>query len=332
MSATTTVTETQDLILTTEPQRLDLIAERPEPNAANQLAESKWVGPPNPSFILNKDAIVKFAQKGYEIYEDPKKLDPYLEKHTRPILIVVFLVALYVRSWLSILPLPGFRSIVFGFTLSLFALSFLATAGGTNTTVPRPLAVFNHFKTAADKAQEQFVNRILPDWVYYRAIPAVLLLSPTRAVTFLVLLMLFGFGRGLGKLATDSDTALAKAAESVSKAAEHVRVARVLEMQALQVGITRPEGCVDVVREVKALVEGVVQQGAELAGDRVGELRGIAAGAKRVAREEGDLVFAGEMMAQLHESVERLGQTEKDMAGKVEEIKRKLWGLVPLGE
>ncbi|KAK0746596.1 hypothetical protein B0T18DRAFT_411970 [Schizothecium vesticola] len=334
MSATTTVTleassksQARGLILTSEP-RLNFIAK--EPNATNQGPESQWVGPPNPSFVLNKDALVMFAQKGYEIFEDPKKLDPYLEKHKRPILITAFLVALYIRSWISILPLPGFRTSVFGFTLSLFVLSFLATAGGANTPAPRPLAIFNHFKAVADKAHDQFMNRILPDWVYYRAIPAVLLLSPTRAATFLVLLMLFGFGRSLGKLASDADALLAKVDEAVAKSAEHVRVARVLEMQALQVGITRPEGAVEVVKEVKGLVEGVVQQGAELAGEEVEELRSIAAGARRVAREEGDLVLAGEMMAQLEESVEKLGQTEKEMGGKVEEVKRKLWGLVPL--
>ena len=239
-------------------------------------------------------------------------------------------MALYLRSWIAILPLPGFRASVFGFVLSLFALSFLATAGGTNTSVPRPLAIFNHFKAAGDQAHEQFLTRLLPDWVYYRAVPAVLLLSPTRAATLLVLLMLFGFGRSLGKLASDADALLAKVDEAVAKSAEHVRVARVLEMQALQVGITRPEGTVEVVKEVKGLAEGVVQQSAELAGEVVEELRNVAAGARRVAREEGDLVLAGEMMAQLEESVEKLGQTEKEMGGKVDEMKRKLWGLVPL--
>ncbi|KAK1828987.1 hypothetical protein QBC39DRAFT_332796 [Podospora conica] len=335
MSTTTSMTmeatsksEAPGLILTSEPLRLSLIAK--EPSAITQVPASQRVEPSNPSFVLDKDALIMFAQKGYEIFEDPKKLDPYLEKHTRPILFTAFLVALYLRSWIAILPLPGFRTSVFGFTLSLFVLSFLATAGGPNTPAPRPLAIFNHFKAAADKAHDQFLNRLLPDWVYYRAIPAVLLLTPTRAATFLVLLMLFGFGRSLGKLASDADAQLAKVDEAMAKSAEHVRVARVMEMQALQVGITRPEGAVEVVREVKGLVEAVVQQGAKLAGEEVEELRKVAAGARRVARDEGDLVFADGMMAQLKKSVEELEQTEKEMGGKVEEMKRKLWGLVQL--
>ena len=88
MSATTTMTleatsrsKTRGLILTTEPARLESTPQ--QPNAATHVPESQWVGPPNPSFVLNKEAIIMFAQKGYEIFEDPKKLDPYLEKHTR---------------------------------------------------------------------------------------------------------------------------------------------------------------------------------------------------------------------------------------------------------
>lgn len=141
--------------------------------------------------------------------------------------------------------------------------------------------------------------------------------------------------RGGVALATGgADQAIHRAVSAAEKADEHVREARGLELQAMQLAAAvvddedddvRSRATIDIARKVKNEVEEMVKEVGGL-GAIVDKVKKLAEKAKVVA-EKGDLKLAGDMVVNVEKLLEKLVQREKNVAGKVEMMRGKLWEI-----
>jgi len=139
---------------------------------------------------------------------------------------------------------------------------------------------------------------------------------------------------GVAGATEGADQAIHRAVSAAEKAGEHVREAKGLELQAMQLAAAvvddedddaRSRATINAVREVKKEVEGMVEEVGGL-GATVDKVRKQAEKAKVVA-EEGDLELAGDMVVNVEKLLEKVVQGEKKVGEKVEVMRRKLWKM-----
>lgn len=147
-----------------------------------------------------------------------------------------------------------------------------------------------------------------------------------------------GYRNGVAGVTDEADQAIHRAVSAAERAGEHVREAKGLEMQAMQLAAAVVDddemgrAFFAAAREVKTEVEGMVKE-AGLLGAKVDKVRKLAGRAKVVA-EEGDLELAREMVVnvgKLEGIVVQAKEMVKEKVEKVEGLKGRLWKL-SLGE
>lgn len=138
---------------------------------------------------------------------------------------------------------------------------------------------------------------------------------------------------GVAGATEGADQAIHRAVSAAEKAGEHVREAKGLELQAMQLAAAAVDDedddarstTINAVREVKKEVEGMVKEVGGL-GATVDKVRKQAEKAKVVA-EEGDLELAGDMVVNVEKLLEKVVQGEKKVGEKVEVMRGKLWKM-----
>lgn len=139
------------------------------------------------------------------------------------------------------------------------------------------------------------------------------------------------YRNGVARVTEEADRAIHRALSAAEKAGEHVREAKALEMQAMQLAAYDDDdetsrATVAAARDVKTEVEGMVKEMLVLGGLKVDKVRTLAERAKLVA-EEGHFEFTDEMVLNVGKMVERVVQEEVKVREKVEGVRGRLWRL-----
>jgi hypothetical protein len=235
---------------------------------------------------------------------------------------------------LSVLPLiPSLT------TLPIVLLIMVSLSQTASTRIPIGLA--KHTYTEISSFITSLSKKMLPAWLP-RVIPIVLLFPITRAVTLLFMLaaweIMSEYRDGVTGITKDADQAINRAVSAAEKGDEHLREAKGLEMQAMQLAAAVMnnektwKAIVAAAKELKTEVEGM-EKDLRLFPAKVDKVRKLAERAKVVA-EEGDLELAREIVVnvgRLEEMVVQVEEKVREKVDKVERLKGRLWNL-SLGE
>ncbi|KAL8366649.1 hypothetical protein RB595_010489 [Gaeumannomyces hyphopodioides] len=265
----------------------------------------------------------------------PEKLAPLLQEHKSGIAVVAAIwLAIYVRVWLAyLLPFPDLRQTLSVAALALFLfLPLLPTHSSGNFINGLP----RYFYTTLDTSLTRLYHRTLPPWLITHVIPALLLLPLTRAVSLLLLLTVLGVARsyrtGTASVTAATDAAVRRAEAAAQRAAEYASAATALEMAALQLASSvGGERRLDAAKDVREKAGEVAQEVAGVVRRRMDKVRQAAEGAKNAVREDGDLEFALEAVANLEGLLEGLVQAEEGIGRRVQAARENLW-RASLGE
>ncbi|KAF2255945.1 hypothetical protein BU26DRAFT_557428 [Trematosphaeria pertusa] len=176
----------------------------------------------------------------------------------------------------------------------------------------------------------------LPTWLP-RAIPVVLLFPVTRAAMLLLVLAVWEivakYRSGVARATEGADDALRRAVAAAEKAGEHIREAKGLEWQAMQLAAAEVNqnrtvmsgATIRAAEGVKTEVEGMVKEARSLEATAE-KVRKLVEKAKAVA-EEGDLDTADEMVVNVEKLLAKVVRGEQEVGEKVEVLKGKLWKI-----
>ena len=220
------------------------------------------------------------------------------------------------------------------------------------TTPTRTLTGVAHYASSEISSSiTSLSNKILPDRLPHIVLIA-LIFPVGRAVTLLFLLgaweIVSKYRDGVAGVAKEADEAVRRATSASETAREAVREAKGLGMQAVQLAAAANNNnnnnnysynrnnftsgaaaAIPAAREVKAEVEEMAKDTERLEA-KVDKVKKLVERAKAVA-EEGDLELAREMVTNAGTLIERVVRGETGATEKVEELKKRLWGL-SLGE
>ncbi|KAK0643893.1 hypothetical protein B0T16DRAFT_459989 [Cercophora newfieldiana] len=276
-------------------------------------------------FDLDTSAMTKKAAE----FLKPETLTSFLDEHKSGIIVAILWLALHIRSWLSIIPLPFFLN----FTTLLTAL---ALAFPILHTLPRTVTgLAHHAHSSISASISALRNKVLPAWILSRVLPTALLFPVARAVKLLLALAAWEMVRtyriGVACAAEGADKAVSRAGAAAGKAEGGLWEAKSLERQAMQL-VASSSSAADnaevavVARVVRAEVGGVGMD-LQLLKRKAEKVRQMAERAKVVA-EEGNAELAKEMMDDVVCMVESVEKMEEKLAGRVEAVKERLWGVV----
>ncbi|KAH7083759.1 hypothetical protein FB567DRAFT_529860 [Paraphoma chrysanthemicola] len=275
-------------------------------------------------FELNTSAITEKALE----YLKPEKLTSLWEEHKSGLIVAGVWLAFCIRSWLSYLSI---------LSLGTLPLVLLALLSLTLTTPSRTLTGVGYF---AFGEISSFVislsDKKLPTWLP-RAIPVVLLFPITRAPIVLVLLAVWEivakYRNGIARVHNGANNAIHRAVTAAEKVGEHVREAKGLEWQAMQlsyavvdeVDSTTRRNTMQTAGDAKSEVEGMTKIARFMEG-KVDGVKELMEKAKAVA-EEGDLETAGGMVVNAEKLLNKIGEAEQKAGNGVKLMRGKLWKI-----